>query len=250
MLKRFISVLLLLYPSVVCAQSAFDSLKKVYHAQYVFEQREKGDSFKFVKAQISTIKNPELKQLAVCAIAENVYGFGFIDTKKLLALLDEVIAEPYSETVKTTALTVKAEITRSLVGSKIHDINLPGPGGQSGNLTDYYSSSFDYVVVDLWATWCGPCIAEMKKFNDLRKQYNVEFYSISLDDDITKVQKFIKRNPHYTWPIVFAGKGSPLWDYFKARQIPAFVIVDKNGIIISHIVGKGLEEELRKLYKK
>src|SRR5690349_16231669 len=85
------------------AQTTYDSLKKVYNAQYIFEQREKGDSFKFVKEQISSIKNPEIKQLATCAIAENVFGYGFIDTKKLVSLLDDVIAQPYSETVKTTA---------------------------------------------------------------------------------------------------------------------------------------------------
>lgn len=250
MLKKLLIAFLTLVSVNSTAQTTYDSLKKVYHAQYVFEQREKGDSFKFVKEQISSIKNPELRQLATCAIAENVFGFGFIDNKKLVSLLDGVIAQPYSETVKTTALAVKAEITRSLVGSKIQDISLPSPAGETLNLTDYYTGKFEYVVVDLWATWCGPCVAEMKKFNGLRQQYNVEFYSISLDEDINKVQKFAKRNAEYTWPIVFAGKASPLWDYFKARQIPAFVIVDKNGVIVTHIVGKGLEEALKKLYKK
>jgi thiol-disulfide isomerase/thioredoxin len=250
MLKNIFLFFTLLASVSGTAQSAYDSLKKIYDAQYIFEQREKGDSFKFIKEELSTIKNPELRQLAACAMASNVHGYGFIDNRKLLSLVDDVIASPQSETASVVAIQTKEEITRTLVGTKIQSISLPSPGGDTVKLTDYYGSKFDYVVVDLWATWCGPCIAEMKKFNDLRKQYNVEFYSISLDDDISKVQKFVKRNPDYTWPIVFAGgKGSPLWDYFKARLIPAFVIVDKDGIIVSHIVGKGLEDELKKLHK-
>ena len=241
------------------SQSSYDSLKKIYHAQYIFEQRENGDSFKFIKAELGKIKNPELKQLAACAITENVYGYGFVDNKKLLSLLNDVIAAPQSDRAKKIAVDTKAEITRTLIGTKIQDISLPNPKdinlpappyGQTLNLSDYYTSKFDYVVIDLWATWCGPCIAEMKKFNELKKQYNIEFYSISVDDDISKVQKFVKRNPDYMWPIVFAGKKSPLMDYFKARLIPAFIIVDRNGIVVSHVVGKGLEDELKKLHKK
>lgn len=251
MLKKLLFLLLMLTPAFAKAQSAFDSLKNIYTAQYVFEQREKGSADAFIKKILAEIKKPEIRQLTAIAVAENLYGYGgWVNNKNLLKLIDEVIAQPQTEEVRITAENVKAEILRSLIGTKIQEINLPAPAGDTLHLTRYYSSSFDYTVVDLWATWCGPCIAEMKKFNDLKKTYNIEFYSISLDDDISKVQKFVKRNLDYTWPIVFAGKGSPLWDYFKARLIPAFVIVDKNGIIVAHVVGKGLEDALAKLYRK
>lgn len=248
MIKKFIVFLIVLLPFTGMAQSAYDSLKKVYHAQYIFEQRQKGTSNQFVKTELANILNPELRQLAACAIANNAYGYGWIDNKKLISLLDDVIQSPVTETTAQVASAVKTQLTRTLVGTKIQHISLPNAQGDSLKLTDFYSSKFDFVVVDLWATWCGPCIAEMKKFNALRKQYNVEFYSISLDDDFTKVQKFVAKNKDYTWPIVWAGKGSPLWDYFQARLIPAFVIVDKNGTIISHIVGRGLEHEIKKAY--
>lgn len=248
MFKQFTIFLLLFTPFFSMAQLTYDSLKEVYHAQYLFEQRKKVNPNQYIKNELARITNPELRQLSACAMASNAYGYGWIDNKKLISMVDEVIASPTSEYVAGIARKVKAELTRSLIGTKIQTINLPNVQGDSLSLPDYYTSKYDFVVVDLWATWCGPCIAEMKKFNALRKQYNIEFYSISLDDDFSKVQKFAARNKDYTWPIVWAGKDSPLWDYFQTRLIPAFVIVDKNGTIISHMAGRGLEQQIKKAY--
>ncbi len=232
------------------SQSTYDSLKLVYSAQHVFEQREKGSVQHYINRELENIHNKRIKQLAASAMVENLWGYGWVDERKLLALVDDVIENPVTEDVKTIALLVRTDVMRTLVGTKIQNIVLPSVTGDSVRLADLYPSR-DYFVVDLWATWCGPCVAEMKKFNGLRKQYpTLEFYSISLDEDFERVKKFVSRNADYTWPIVWAGKNSPLSVYFKARLIPAFVIVDRNGTIVSHIVGKGLEDELKKLYKK
>ena len=56
MLKKIILSCIYFLPLVVQAQSSFDSLEKIYHAQYVFEQREKGDSFKFIKEELWKIR--------------------------------------------------------------------------------------------------------------------------------------------------------------------------------------------------
>jgi thiol-disulfide isomerase/thioredoxin len=248
MLRKITFLFIMALSFGATAQPVYDSLKEVYHAQRVFENRIKGDVSKYMHDELNKISDPAKKQLASCAFAENLYGYGWVRDKELLRMVDDVIREPHTEEVKTTAISVKTEITRTLLDTKIIDISLKDVQGNTHRLDDYYTSGKDFIVVDLWATWCGPCIAEMKKFNDLRQQYkNIEFYSISLDEDYTRVQRFVDRNKSYTWPIVWAGMGSPLWSYFKARHIPAFVIVDKTGTIIAHVTGRGLADELKKI---
>lgn len=232
------------------SQSTYDSLKQAFSARKIFEQRDKGTPQYYVNTEINKIKNPVTRQLATCAVVENLMGYGWVDEKKLLAMIDGVLEAPATDAINALALRVKAEATRTLVNTKIPDIKLPSISGDSIRLADQLPQH-EFTVVDLWATWCGPCIAEMKKFNSLRKQYpSIEFYSISLDEDAGRLKKFLDRNKDYTWPIVWAGEASAVQAYFKARLIPAFVIVDQTGTIVSHIVGKGLEDELKKLYKK
>src|SRR5687768_6050334 len=105
--KKLLIALIMLISLTSMAQSPYDSLKNVYHAQYIFEQREKGDSYKFIKEELNSIKNPELKQLAACAIASNIYGYGFVDNKKVLSLVEDVITSPQSEATKSVAVQTK-----------------------------------------------------------------------------------------------------------------------------------------------
>lgn len=250
MRKSLLFLILIFSFALANGQSAYDSLKQIFSPRNIFEQRQSGNEQQFIKHELRKISNPEIRQLATCAVVENLFGLGWVDEDKFLAMVDYVIDHPASDYVKSIAQHVKNEATRKLINTKITSITLPSVSGDSIRLADIYTQR-DYTVVDLWATWCGPCIAEMKKFNELRKQYpTLEFYSISLDEDFQRVKNFVSRNSGYTWPIVWTGKGSPLSVYFKARLIPAFVIVDRNGTIVSHIVGKGLEDELKKLYKK
>ena len=250
--KFFLSFLILFLSLSSTAQSAYDSLKLIYTARVISRsQNEAGGVSSYIKAELNSIADPKKRQLASCAMAENLFGYGLVSDKELLSMVEKVISNPLTDEVRSIAEQVKAEVTRTLVGTKIRSINLPATSGDSIRLQDYYSSGKNFIVVDLWATWCGPCIAEMKKFNDLRQQYpNIEFYSISFDDDMSRVERFVNKNKNYTWPIVWSGMGSPLWHYFKARLIPAFVIVDKNGMVVSHVIGKGLEGELKKLHKR
>jgi thiol-disulfide isomerase/thioredoxin len=108
------------------------------------------------------------------------------------------------------------------------------------------------VVVDFWATWCGPCVAEMPNMKKLYEKYHpqgVEFLGISLDQPkeqggLDALKKYVK-DQDIRWPQYYQGKG---WESDFSRSwginsIPAMFLVDQEGKLVT-IEARGKLEEL------
>jgi peroxiredoxin len=96
------------------------------------------------------------------------------------------------------------------------------------------------VLIDFWATWCGPCVQELPNVLKAYEQYHgkgFEIIGISLDSEKEKLTAFIEKNK-MTWPQYFDGKGweSKLGAKYGVNSIPATYLLDKEG----KIIGKGL----------
>ncbi|MEG2341435.1 MAG: TlpA disulfide reductase family protein [Odoribacter sp.] len=110
------------------------------------------------------------------------------------------------------------------------------------------------VLVDFWATWCGPCMAEMPHVKKLYDQYHkqgFEIVGISLDSDKARLEAYLKKND-ITWPQHFDGKG---WGNEIARKMgvnsaPTMFLLDKKGGIYSkNARGAELDKALNELMK-
>ncbi|SFJ46962.1 TlpA family protein disulfide reductase [Planctomicrobium piriforme] len=111
------------------------------------------------------------------------------------------------------------------------------------------------VLVDFWATWCGPCIAEMPHLKELYEAYHAkgfEVVGISLDSERAELERFLEVK-EIKWPILFEEGEGASWDnktaqYYGISAIPAMILVNREGKVVStSLRGPALDEELAKL---
>ena len=90
------------------------------------------------------------------------------------------------------------------------------------------------VVLDFWATWCGPCVAAIPHWNELAKQFQdkpVVFLAISNEDEMW-VTAFLKRKPIHTW-VGLEGNTQSTRDRYGIWGIPTTVIVNQDGVVVA-----------------
>lgn len=104
-------------------------------------------------------------------------------------------------------------------------------------LTDLENRSFDFedqrgriVLVNFWATWCPPCVAEMPSMQDLYNDYGdkVTFMFVT-SDDRQKVLNFLKRK-NLDLPVYYPASETP--KTLKSKLLPTTYIIDKEGKIV------------------
>ena len=145
----------------------------------------------------------------------------------------------------------KQQIKPLEVGEMFRNLTMKTPEGNDMSLSDYAGKG-KYVLVDFWASWCGPCRREnphVVKLYDEYKDKGFEIVGVSLDQDKDKWIAGIKADS-LTWPQMSDIKG---WDSeasveYKIEGIPFTVLLDKEGKVIeTNLRGDALTAKLKEL---
>ncbi len=180
-------------------------------------------------------------------------NFYYMDVEELDPLMPQIpaIYENDEAIIKIKENVAKMKLTA--VGQKFTDFEMPNPEGKSVKLSDYVGKG-KVVLVDFWASWCGPCRREMPNLVEAYAKYknkNFEIVGVSLDQNGDAWKKAIKKL-NMTWPQMSDLKywnceGAKL---YAVSSIPHTVLIDKDGTILARgLHGDELLEEIAKALK-
>ena len=113
---------------------------------------------------------------------------------------------------------------------------LKDKSGATIKLSDYRGK---VVILDFWATWCGPCRMEIPGFVKLREKYasqGMEIIGVSLDRPGWQVIEPFMQEYNINYPIVL-GDRDIVMSYGGVQSIPTTFIIDRDGVIVEKVVG-------------
>jgi len=204
----------------------------------------------YLKTLNSEIKSPVIKEKLLYAAARS--GISYTESVQdyydvfMASSTDDVHKEDITEKYKKLIKLSKGQPSPKFV-------NYENYNGSKTSLDDLKGK---YVYIDVWATWCGPCIREIPSLKEVEKNYhekNIAFVSLSIDakNDHDKWIEMIKEK-ELSGIQIFAdnnGRSQFITDY-GIQGIPRFLLIDPEGNIVNSNAPRPSSSELIELFNE
>ena len=177
-----------------------------------------------------------------------------METAENDALLQQIPAQFQNDAAIVKIKEMVEKQKKTAVGQKFIDFEMQTPDGKSVKLSDYAGKG-KIVLVDFWASWCGPCRREMPNLVEAYAKYkgkNFEIVGVSLDQNADSWKEAIK-TLKMTWPQMsdlkyWNSEGAQL---YAVNSIPHTMLIDGEGTIIARgLHGEELQTKIAEALKK
>lgn len=167
---------------------------------------------------------------------------------KAMAALEKLIGRyPWlteAKQLKQTIITNRAQAMKLKTGQPMPSVKYPDANGSLAGLEKYKGK---YLLVDFWASWCGPCRQAIPKVKELYEAYRAKGFdvvSISIDTDKNAWRKAMKEE-EMPWEQLLSDNKDKTMEQFQFSGIPTLYLVDTEGKIMERFTGFGPDTETK-----
>lgn len=238
-----------------------DKLNEIIDRYYAAEEAGKNEELEKIDAEYYAAEDVKLKfvedfvKMNKSSVVAPFIGLRFLAGAYELGKLDslaKMFEKDAAESVYTKLINERVAILKST------QEGVPAPefsqNDADGNPIALSSFKGKYVLIDFWASWCGPCRAENPNVVAAFKKYNskgFEVFGVSLDDNKEKWLEAIEKDG-LTWKQVsdLKGWGNAVAKQYGVQGIPHSILVDKEGVIVAkNLRGEDLHKKLAEVLK-
>jgi thiol-disulfide isomerase/thioredoxin len=197
------------------------------------------------------LKNDTLCELIIIKGLYEMYFSPEFKRENVKQMIEEAGRVTSIEAHKKIINNIIKQIYRLSPGSSAPEFSLKNKKGELISLKDFRGK---FIYLDFMASWCVPCLKELKEISELKKKYGdkVVFISISVDENENDFKKFIEKNSKYDWQFLWYGTDKSVKEKYNIKALPTCFFIDEEGLLIlspAPNAGSGFEGKLQNYVK-